>query len=331
MKFFLFFTLPALVGGALLSTLSAAGSTPSTVVKPGEAKAARPVSGDEAWRAGLTKMYLDYGIHSLPIHRGGGKHQPENTLESFEYAWSRKLVPEGDIRTTKDDVIIWIHDNTVNRTAPGAPAALEDRSVSELTLAELKTVDVGEFRGKPGQRIPTLDEVFGAMAKDPSRFIYMDYKAIDLKRLAAAVRKHGVDRQVIFTTDRHDLIRQWRQLIPEAQTMIWMGGSQEEIQKKLTVLRQAQFADTYIVHLHYKPTGKSGAYQLSDQCMLTVRDELKAKGIILQIMPWDIEDPAIYKRLFKLGLDSIGTDYPDMILPLLRRYFGPNSAGQNPR
>jgi hypothetical protein len=71
------------------------------------------------------------------------------------------------------------------------------------------------------------------MAKDPSRFIYMDYKAIDLKRLAAAVRKHGVDRQVIFTTDRHDLIRQWRQLIPRLEARGILRGDELPLTRAL--------------------------------------------------------------------------------------------------
>lgn len=277
------------------------------------------VPTEAALRADLTRMYSDYGVLSIPIHRGGGMHQPENTIESFEYTWSRKLVPECDVRTTKDGVIVVIHDTTVTRTAPGAPEPLRSTPIDQLTLAELKSVDVGAFRGRPGQRIPTLEEVFAVMARDPRKFIYLDYKDIDLDRLAGMVKAHGIEKQVIFTTNRHDLIKSWRRRIPTSQTMIWMGGSQEQISTNLASLRASGFDGIYIVHLHYRPSGAKGAYNMSDRFMLDVQTELAAQGIVLQVQPWNIEDPLVYERLFNIGIRHIGTDFPDMILTLLAK------------
>lgn len=275
---------------------------------------------DVRLRAQFTRMYADLGVISVPIHRGGGMHQPENTLESFEYTWARNMVPEADIRTSKDDVIVCLHDNTVYRTAPLAQEKWQKRKIAELTLAELKTLDVGAYRGRPGQRIPTLEEVFAVMARDPRKFIYLDYKDIALERLAGMVRRHGIDRQVIFTTNRHDLIVAWRKLIPESQTMIWMGGTQDEIAQTIATLRAADFAGIYIVHLHYKPVSP-GKYQLSEEFMRATRDELGKQGVVVQIMPWNVEEPGVYERLFKLGLDNVGTDYPDLLRPLHDKYF----------
>ncbi|PTX90985.1 glycerophosphodiester phosphodiesterase family protein [Opitutus sp. ER46] len=277
-------------------------------------------ASEQQLRARLTGLYAEHGIRSIPIHRGGGMHQPENTIESFEYTWARQMVPECDVRTTKDDVIVVIHDDTVARTAPGAPDDIRRKRISDLTLAELKTVDVGAFRGRPGQRIPTLNEVFAVMARDPRKFLYLDYKDIDLDRLAAMVREHGVDRQVIFTTNRHDLIKAWRQRVPESQTMIWMGGTQSEIAAQLDRLRAADYAGIYIVHLHLRPTEKAGRYNMSRDFMLSTQRELDALGIVLQIQPWNIEDPAIYEQLFAMGIRNVGTDFPDMLLAILPRF-----------
>ena len=269
---------------------------------------------DTLLRAKLTEIYTDNNVYSAPIHRGAGKHQPENTIESFEYSWKIKFVPEGDIRTTKDDRIVFVHDDDVKRTAPSAPKEFFTKTIGELTLAELKTLDVGEFRGKPGQKIPTIEEVFEVMSKDPSKFIYLDYKTIDMNRLADLVKKYGIEKQVIFTTKNYDLIKIWRKLIPESQTMIWMGDSQEALSRKLNYLRQQEFKDIYIVHIHYKKVGDS--YQLSDEFILSVTNELSKKGIIVQIMPWDNDDGKVYERLFELGIKATGTDYPDVLLPI---------------
>ena len=301
------FTL-ALLGLAAASAPAWSGNVPSA-------------SDERALRDRLTRMYDEHGVLSIPIHRGGGMHQPENTIEAFEYTWARNMVPEADVRTSKDGVIVVIHDRTVTRTAPGTPDPIRSRPVEELTLAELKTVDVGAFRGYPGQRIPTLDEVFAVMAEDPRRFLYLDYKDIDLDVLAGLVARHGVERQVIFTTHRHDLILEWRRRVPDSQTMIWMGGTQDEIDATLDRLRATGFSGVYIVHMHYRPVAGTDRYNLSDRFMLDVQEELSAQGIVVQVQPWNIEDPLVFERLFGIGLRNLGTDYPDLMLTVRPRFF----------
>jgi glycerophosphoryl diester phosphodiesterase len=299
----------ALIASPSLSAREAAPlSTPST-----SATSATSLAAERALRDEFAKIYKDHGVLPIPIHRGGGMHQPENTIEAFEYSWERNMVPEADIRTTKDGVIVVIHDETVTRTAPDAPAAMHAKKISELTLAELKTLDVGAFRGQRGQRIPTLDEVFAVMAKDPAKFLHLDYKAIDIPLLSEMVKRHGIEKQVIFTTDRYDLIQQWRALIPTSQTMIWMGGSQQEIENVLNNLRANRYEDIYIVHMHYRPVTGGNGFNMSDNFMLKAQAELAAQGIVLQIQPWNIEDPQIYERLFQIGIRNVGTDFPDML------------------
>ena len=60
----------------------------------------------------------------------------------------------------------------------------------ELDLKTAKTLDVGRYRGKPGERIPTLEEVFTAMKGHPDKLMYLDYKHIDMDRLAELVKKY---------------------------------------------------------------------------------------------------------------------------------------------
>lgn len=271
------------------------------------------IAAERALRDEFTKIYEENGVLPIPIHRGGGMHKPENTIEAFEYSWALNMVPEADIRTTKDGVIVVIHDETVTRTAPHAPPEIRAKKISELSLAELRTLDVGAFRGQSGQRIPTLDEVFAVMAKDPAKFLHLDYKAIDIPLLSQMVKRHGIEKQVIFTTNRYDLIQQWRALIPNSQTMIWMGGTQQDIENTLNTLRANHYKDIYIVHMHYRPIAGGTAFNMSDDFMLSAQEELAAHGVVLQIQPWNIEDPLIYGRLFKIGIRNVGTDFPDMI------------------
>lgn len=44
-------------------------------------------------------------------------------------------------------------------------------------------------------------------------------------------------RQAILARTHHDVIRQWQRLVPESDTPLWMGGTEEQLRKRLTELR----------------------------------------------------------------------------------------------
>src|SRR5690606_19806430 len=131
----------------------------------------------------------------------------ENTLETFELAWSLGTVPEADLRTTKDGAIVAFHDKDFVRVVKEMPSRLEGLGVADLSFAELSGIDVGAFRGDhfAGQRIPKMSAVFEAMRGRPERRLYLDIKDVELKKLAKEVREAGVGSQVILATSRHRL------------------------------------------------------------------------------------------------------------------------------
>src|SRR3954447_4472477 len=51
----------------------------------------------------------------IQAHRGAGNAFPENTLESFRWAWAQGVTPESDLRTTKDGTIVCFHDPNLKR------------------------------------------------------------------------------------------------------------------------------------------------------------------------------------------------------------------------
>lgn len=89
-------------------------------------------------------------------HRGSKGTHPENTLAAFKEAI--RVGADGielDVQLSKDNHLIVIHDETVDRTTNGYG------EISQLTLAELKQLDAGNwFKENPiRQEIPTLEEV----------------------------------------------------------------------------------------------------------------------------------------------------------------------------
>ena len=79
---------------------------------------------------------------------------PENTLAAIRYTWRFfGGIPEVDVRTTVDGVMVCIHDDTLGRTTNASPPNLK---VSERTFHELRQLDAGggfhsRFRPLPGK------------------------------------------------------------------------------------------------------------------------------------------------------------------------------------
>src|SRR5262245_16066758 len=163
----------------------------------------------------------------IQAHRGAGDALPENTLESFEWSWKHGVTPEADLRMTNDSVIVCFHDANFKRIPYHISDALKKQSVEKLPLAEVQKLDVGSFRAPQfaGQHIPTLASVFEEMQGHPERLLYIDIKLVKLDQLEALVRKHKVERQIIFTSEQHRLLRDWQKLVPESMTLLWNRGT----------------------------------------------------------------------------------------------------------
>src|SRR4030065_2440741 len=88
-------------------------------------------------------------------HRGARAYEPENTLRSFKKALEIGVdAVELDVRKTKDNQLVVIHDADVKRTTDG------EGLVCELTLAQIKGFSAGE-----GEKIPTLQEALDFLDK----------------------------------------------------------------------------------------------------------------------------------------------------------------------
>lgn len=89
-------------------------------------------------------------------HRGASSIAPENTLAAFQAAIDLGVdMIELDVRNTKDEQIVVIHDETLDRTTNGVGP------VHEMTLEEMKQLDAGswfdpKFRD---EKVPTIKEV----------------------------------------------------------------------------------------------------------------------------------------------------------------------------
>ena len=120
-------------------------------------------------------------------HRGFSQEYPENTMLSFSQCAGNPLIDgvELDVHMCRSGEIVVAHDFSLKRTAG------VDREIEDLTLDELRGIDVGSFKGPQfaDARIPLLSDLFGTFG---NRFLY----DIELKVKAGKVNRE-MSRKVI--------------------------------------------------------------------------------------------------------------------------------------
>lgn len=267
----------------------------------------------------------------VQCHRGAGVLAPENTVIAFEMAWKMGAIPEADLRVTQDGVIVAFHDNNFKRVAPNAPRDLVGKKIADLTVAQLEDIDVGSWRGAnfADARIPRLAEVFERMRGQPKRRLYVDIKEVSLPELARQARSYGVSKQLILASTHHPLIREWKSVAPEAATLLWMGGTQTELEKRLEELRKTKFADVSQLQIHVRQNTNAASnepFALRQKFIRDLGDELRSHGILFQALPWNIADARVYSQLMDLGVASFATDHPDVTLRAIREYLSASST-----
>ncbi len=146
-------------------------------------------------------------------HRGMSEFFPENTMLSFSECAKVSAIDgvELDVHLCKSGEVVIAHDFSLKRTAG------IDREIEDFTLDELRSIDVGSFKG-PGFsdcRIPLLDELFSTFG---DRFIYdveLKVKAGDVnrelsKKVLGLIRKHGLRDYVLVSSFNPVALRAFR-------------------------------------------------------------------------------------------------------------------------
>jgi glycerophosphoryl diester phosphodiesterase len=142
-------------------------------------------------------------------HRGDSLHAPEQTAAAYELAIERGAhMIEADVRRTRDNRLVMLHDATLNRTTSGSGR------VDQIDYQELRGLDAGSWYGADfaGELVPTLDELF-AIAERGDVALCLEVKAEDtLTATALALdvaeeisRRGRLERDVLSSFDQQAL------------------------------------------------------------------------------------------------------------------------------
>ena len=155
-------------------------------------------------------------------HRGLSYLYPENTLEAFKQAFRYDICGiELDVQLSKDDQLVVIHDETLDRTTN------LKGNVMDYTLAELKEAEIA-YQGKI-YRIPTLAEVF-SLCRDhlaeSETFINIELKNSVFpypgmeKKVLEMVKAFELQDHIIYSSFNHDSLKLMKQLDPHAHLAV---------------------------------------------------------------------------------------------------------------
>lgn len=199
---------------------------------------------------------------------------------------------ELDVHLSRDEALIVIHDETLDRTTNGHGL------VREHTLAELRMLDAGG-----GQCIPTLDEVL-AWARERGTIVDIEIKNAPIyyegieQRVVSTLDRLAMTEQVIVISFDHAAVKRVKELEARIATGVLYACRPTDAGVGLA---RAAGADAVLPHWAY----------------VTPADVTTAHAAGLSVAPWATSDPEILRELIACGVDAIGTNHPDILRDVL--------------
>lgn len=262
-------------------------------------------------------------------HRGATGLAPEHTIASYDLALELGAdYIEQDLRMTSDGVLVILHDEELDRTTRG-PAENCTGPVSEKTLAQVKTCDVGSFFNErypefardeyAGLQIPTLEEVFQRYGTETNYYI-------ETRSSEASPGNPGIDdgssmeEELLRLMDQYGLrepaAESWRVLIQS-----FVPASLEEIHAQdpsLPLVRlysDEETSETIQADLEAAQTYAIGAGPSKDDVDLGLIEAAHAR--CLAVHPYTLEEKPDMRNLVDLGVDGMFTNFPDRLEEVL--------------
>ncbi len=247
----------------------------------------------------------------LFAHRGSSLLAPENTQCAFDFAVRCGChVLETDVRLSRDNEVIVIHDDTVDRTTNGSGLVCE-KSLSELTSLNagsqfIHSNDLGtsstQFARKP-QSLMTLQQL---IRQYPHQGINIDIKDNDIAAADAVANVLGrlSPTQWVNVGSFHaKVIKHFRKLMPNTST----AATREEVGKLFFGLERRRTLPYQVLQI---PTAYWGL------SLCTPRFIKRCHSRNLEVLYWTINNVSEMTKLLERGANGIVTDRPDLAAPL---------------
>ena len=242
---------------------------------------------------------LSFAQTKIVAHRGFSSLAPENTLIAFQKAIDSKVdYFELDVHKTKDDSIVVIHDDSIDKTSSNGKRG----DIAKMNYAQLATVKVGyseKFGNKyRDEKIPTLREAL-VLAKGKIK-VCIEIKVYGVEKdILEIIADLGVRDEVIIFSFYYPVLAKVRQL-----------------DKSIPILFLISKADKMTVD--YAQVIGSNAIGVGRGTEVTREFLDFAHKNDIEIWIWTVNEEDEMQQLIDLGVDGLITDFPDKALQMIK-------------
>ena len=236
-------------------------------------------------------------------HRGASGYAPENTIEAFRLAIEQGADGiELDVQLTKDEQIVVIHDEWIDRTSDGKGW------VKDYTLEELRRFNFNKTCPEYAHAdIPTLREVY-ELIKPTSLTIDVELKTgivfyPELERKVVELTKEmGLEDRVLYSSFNHYTCVKLHELNPDCYVgFLYADGP-------IDVVSYAKKHGADALH--------PALYNLQYPNFM---QEAAASGLDVNV--WTVNEKEHMALACKLGVNAIITNYPDVTRQVIAQVF----------
>lgn len=234
----------------------------------------------------------------VAAHRGQASSVPENSIRGI-----KKLLPTGikyveiDVRTSKDSILVIMHDASLKRTTE------KNAQTHELTSAELKELIL--VGGDKSDHIPSLSEICNLLKNwndinsEKRVNLYVDCKDADPKQLTAALQQYDLlDSAVFYAKDSYLL--ELRKIHPTIRIISALKNT-DNLDNKITELHPFAFDVSFPI--------------LTKELVDKIHNhEIKVFSDLL----FEFDNDATYKQAKAMNVDVIQTDKAKAALQALK-------------
>jgi len=235
-------------------------------------------------------------------HRGARNEAPENTLAGFRYLRSLDVHKvELDIRLSKDEELIVIHDITLDRTTDQTGA------ITALTAEQLQSVNAAaKFKDwTEATPVPLLEAVlteWPQLEKIQLEVKGADERTMDViaAKLPALIKKLGIEDQSVVTSAHQGFLSRMQANAPDIVT----GFVAERWIR--TPVKVAEAHDCQYLCIDWR------------RCNKRIIRAAKDKGMHVSI--WTVNEIPVAEQMYQWGADSLISDLPSTFKPLLEQW-----------
>jgi glycerophosphoryl diester phosphodiesterase len=239
-------------------------------------------------------------------HRGISGKMPENTLAAFSRACETPGISmiELDVRLSRDEEVIVLHDRTLQRTSTGNGAA------RQYTTTEIKAFDAGSWfnRSFSDERIPTLEQVLALVNKRrwinielKSDFFFPEPPGLLEHRVLETVKRLGYRDHVLFSSFNHRMVGTMKRLDEGAKTGV-LYNIYRDYGRMPSKLARRVGADVFVCAKH----------ELTQRMM----EDAQRSGVAVYV--YTLNSTAVVSKMIEMGVDGILSDIADDIVRFVK-------------